>query len=84
MKFKFHGVQLRLAITCGAKNRQGMPCGQKAVYLNGRCRFHGGLSTGPTTVEGKRRSIAAMRAGYKAWLDRTREAKELGVGHLNE
>ena len=31
---------------CGAKNRQGTPCQQPAMK-NGRCRFHGGLSTGP-------------------------------------
>jgi hypothetical protein len=72
MRFKFHGVQVRLTITCGAKNRQGMPCGQKAVYMNGRCRFHGGLSTGPKTPEGKQRSIEAMRAGYQRWLQRIR------------
>lgn len=28
---------------CGAKNRQGYPCGN-APLANGRCRFHGGLS----------------------------------------
>lgn len=41
---------------CGAKTRKGTPCKQKAVYLNGRCKFHGGLSTGPRTAEGKRTS----------------------------
>ena len=41
---------------CGAKTRAGTPCKQKAVYANGRCKFHGGLSTGPRTPEGKRRS----------------------------
>jgi hypothetical protein len=30
---------------CGAKNRQNEKCGQYAM-TNGRCRFHGGLSTG--------------------------------------
>jgi len=42
---------------CGAKTRAGTPCKQKAVYENGRCKFHGGLSTGPRTPEGKRRSV---------------------------
>lgn len=53
--------------TCGAKNRKGLPCGCKFLYPNGRCRFHGGLSTGPKTPQGKRRSVEAMRAGYRAW-----------------
>lgn len=36
------------ALTCGAWSRQaGRPCRVKAIYGNGRCRFHGGLSTGP-------------------------------------
>lgn len=40
---------------CGAKAKgTGQPCKLKAL-ANGRCKFHGGLSTGPKTVEGKRR-----------------------------
>ena len=31
---------------CGARNRKGAPCGLPSMD-NGRCRFHGGLSTGP-------------------------------------
>ena len=30
---------------CGAKTRPGHPCGHFAMK-NGRCRYHGGLSTG--------------------------------------
>ena len=43
-------------MTCGAKTRAGTPCKLTSIYENGRCKFHGGLSTGPTTQEGKRRS----------------------------
>lgn len=43
-------------MTCGAKTRAGTPCKQKNIYENGRCKFHGGLSTGPRTKRGKRRS----------------------------
>ena len=39
---------------CGAKNRGGGRCGRIA-RPNGRCRFHGGLSTGPKTAEGRDR-----------------------------
>lgn len=37
---------------CGAKSkRTGQPCRQPAMK-NGRCRLHGGRSTGPRTKEG--------------------------------
>jgi len=40
---------------CGAKTRKGTPCKRSDIYANGRCKFHGGLSTGPQTAEGKRK-----------------------------
>ena len=43
---------------CGARTRQGAPCGNLGM-ANGRCRFHGGLSTGPKTPEGMARMRAA-------------------------
>ena len=39
---------------CGAKTRSGKPCKNPAMK-NGRCRLHGGLSTGPKTPEGRAR-----------------------------
>jgi hypothetical protein len=36
---------------CGATTRRGTSC-QAPVMPNGRCRLHGGLSTGPKTAEG--------------------------------
>ena len=60
----------KTARTCGATNRMGQPCGCKQLFSNGRCRFHGGLSTGPKTPEGKQRSLEAMRAGYREWAER--------------
>lgn len=43
-------------MTCGAKTRAGTPCKRRDIYNNGRCKLHGGLSSGPITEEGKRRS----------------------------
>ncbi|MHC4260552.1 MAG: HGGxSTG domain-containing protein [Planctomycetota bacterium] len=43
---------------CGAKTRKGMPCRSPAMP-NGRCRMHGGKSTGPRTPEGLERSRKA-------------------------
>lgn len=45
-------------LACGAKTRTGTPCKLTAIYKNGRCKFHGGLSTGPTTAEGKAKAAA--------------------------
>lgn len=44
-------------LTCGAKTkRKGTPCKLTDLWGNGRCKFHGGLSTGPRTESGKNRS----------------------------
>jgi hypothetical protein len=54
-------------LRCGAKTRKGTPCAIRAIYLNGRCKHHGGLSTGPRTIAGK----AASRDNLKMrWADR--------------
>lgn len=34
-------------LTCGAKTRQGHPCKRTDLFVSGRCKFHGGMSTGP-------------------------------------
>lgn len=36
-------------LRCGAKTRAGTPCKRRDLYDSGRCRLHGGLSTGPKT-----------------------------------
>src|SRR5271167_4204985 len=43
---------------CGAKTRVGLPC-QAPTMANGRCRIHGGTSTGPRTAAGLARLAAA-------------------------
>jgi hypothetical protein len=50
---------------CGARTRSGGCCRQPAMK-NGRCRMHGGLSTGPRTAEGLARS---RRARWKHGFD---------------
>ncbi len=54
---------------CGARCRDGSPCEAPPVWdkrldrpVNGRCRMHGGLSTGPKTEEGRRRIAESNRA----------------------
>ncbi|MGA0613325.1 HGGxSTG domain-containing protein [Paracoccus sp. KR1-242] len=50
--------------TCGAMTRKGFECMLKSEPGKQRCRLHGGLSTGPTTAEGKARIAEAQR---KRW-----------------
>jgi hypothetical protein len=64
---------------CGAKTRAGTPC-KAAAMPNGRCRMHGGPSTGPRTKEGKAR-ISASRTKHgryrQAAIARRREARSI-------
>ncbi|HEY8219021.1 MAG TPA: HGGxSTG domain-containing protein [Methylobacter sp.] len=61
---KYHGrvrftepiPQDLIGLECGAKTQTGTPCKQKAIYINGRCKWHGGCSTGAKSEEGKKRS----------------------------
>ena len=46
------------ATRCGAATRAGATCKAPAM-LNGRCRMHGGTSTGPSTAEGIARVVKA-------------------------
>jgi hypothetical protein len=39
---------------CGARTRRGTPC-QAPAMPTGRCRLHGGTSTGPRTAKGLER-----------------------------
>jgi hypothetical protein len=53
---KLYRAKTRPYELCAAKTRKNTPC--KALALpNGRCRFHGGMSTGPKTPEGKAKSL---------------------------
>lgn len=51
-------------MTCGAKAKStGDPCKSAQLYRNGRCKFHGGLSTGPKSAEGKLAALKNLRRG---------------------
>jgi hypothetical protein len=67
-------------IVCGAYARTtGNPCLGRSLK-NGRCKLHGGLSTGPKTLEGKKRIAEAAhkrmingqkykaQEGFKRWI----------------
>jgi hypothetical protein len=70
-----HGVEggdPSTAARCAARARHGGPCRQPAM-ANGRCRMHGGTSTGPRTADGLER-IRAARTRHGAY---GREAREV-------
>jgi len=53
-------------MTCGGRGRRkGTPCQCKEIEHNGRCKWHGGRSTGPKTAKGKIRSLANLKRGSK-------------------
>ncbi len=69
---------------CGAKCRDGHACRAPAVRdkrtnrpRNGRCKLHGGLSTGPRTEEGRARIAATQRERWR------RRRELLGVEQPN-
>jgi hypothetical protein len=50
---------------CGSRNRNGRECRAFPVRGSRRCKWHGGMSTGPLTPEGK---LRCYWAGIGAWL----------------
>lgn len=54
-------------VRCGAKTRKGTPCRAKSVPGKGRCKFHGGMSTGARTPEGLERIREAQRRRWARW-----------------
>jgi hypothetical protein len=53
-------------MVCGGRGRRsGRPCQSQEIYPNGRCKWHGGASTGPKTAEGRARSQSNLRRGPK-------------------
>jgi hypothetical protein len=61
---------------CQSRNRRGEQCKVRLEVFrckNGkwRCRWHGGLSTGAKTPEGKARSLQALQDGWRRWRERT-------------
>ncbi|WP_366928914.1 HGGxSTG domain-containing protein [Tabrizicola sp.] len=61
---------------CGARTRAGGTCRHKVVPYMARCRFHGGKSTGPRTLEGKTRIAEAQRQRWARWRQRQQKADD--------
>ena len=83
------GPKARLAPRCQALSKQTRrQCLRSAVRGKTNCRFHGGLSTGPTSPQGRQRcakaktfhgtETRALRASHKAFTRRLAILVELG------
>ena len=67
---------------CGAQTRAGMPCRSPAMP-NGRCRMHGGASTGPRTAAGLAR-IRCARTVHGLYGAEMREVRRCSAELLAE
>ncbi|MEY8801666.1 HGGxSTG domain-containing protein [Leisingera sp. XS_AS12] len=55
---------------CGARTRKGAACRARPIPGKRRCRFHGGLSTGPKTSEGRDRIAQAQQKRWAIYRER--------------
>ena len=57
---------------CEARTRRGTLCQRPGSKRNGRCKLHGGSSTGPTTIVGFH-SLVASKTTHGRYLKAKRE-----------
>lgn len=50
-------------LTCGARKKNGEQCRSTTLCANGRCKFHGGASTGPRSAEGRAKALKNLKLG---------------------
>lgn len=65
-------------VICGAKTRKGTPCRCKSEPGRRRCKFHGGMSTGPKTLEGRERIAQAQRRRWAALKSNRPKSSSMG------
>jgi len=62
-------------IRCEARTRRGTPCQRPARLPVGRCKLHGGASTGPVTKDGLARLTEARTKHGKFTKEKRAEAR---------
>ena len=68
---------------CEAKTRKGTPCQRPAKLPIGRCRLHGGASTGPRTEEGlKRLAVSKTKHGCFTKIERAKAKARAEQGRI--
>ena len=66
---------MHCAPRCGARTRNGNPCGAPAIRGKARCRMHGGKSPGRPVIHGRYTQAALARK--RDWRRRLRELNDL-------
>lgn len=66
-------MNTKLVTRCCASTQTGGKCNAKPVSACGRCKWHGGYSTGPRTDEGKAKVALNLPRIFaaRAHVDRT-------------
>ena len=62
---------------CEAKTKKGTHCQRPAKLPVGRCRLHGGASTGPRTNEGLKRLADSKTKQWTLYKDQKEQKLEL-------
>ena len=66
---------------CEARTRRGTPCQRPGNKINGRCKLHGGRSTGPRTEDGVARLAASKTThGRTTRVERAKAAQRAEIG----
>lgn len=76
---RFGGENMQKTV-CGAKTRKGTPC-QKKPLQNGRCRLHGGKSTGPKDRAKKSQQMKGNKNAVKTHQYETLWAEQFTGKH---
>ena len=71
-------------VRCNARSkRTGEQCKAAAVKGGAKCKWHGGRSTGPRTVEGRNR-IAQANTVHGREASKVRSKRSIGLARLAE
>ena len=67
---------------CEARTRRGTPCQRPGNKISGRCKLHGGRSTGPRTEEGVARLAASQTThGSTTKAERAKAKQRAEIKH---
>lgn len=55
-----YDVQTSRRVPCGARKKTGAQCRAMSEAGRNRCKYHGGQSTGPRTLEGMRKALSCL------------------------
>jgi len=57
---RHHAKAVNRRVACGARKKDGSQCRAMTEPGRNRCRYHGGRSTGPRTIDGMRKALSCL------------------------